>query len=208
MILIDTLGPGGRDPGFPLSRSELTGLCQRLLAALGLEGREFELTLTRDGDMARINADFAGVAAPTNVLSFPAAEALDHDGPAPLDPADVHPGCPLPGLFLPADLDGAPEDGCCVDEEDFRPDDDLDAGDGEMDGEPGDGPRADPNFLGSMVLSVDTLAREAFLYGQDPAAHLARLLAHSLLHLAGVAHGEEMEERTEAALVQVFFPEA
>lgn len=209
MILLDQLGPGGRDPNFPLSRAELRSLCGRLQGALGLSGREFELTLVRDGDMAHINQDFAGVFAPTNVLSFPENESVE-DGE----------GCPVPGL---AEM---PEDGCCVDEEDYRPDDGLDDGDDDGDeageerrdedageeGAPFDGAPmglsgdGDPAFLGSLVLSVDTLARESFLYGQDPAAHLARLLAHGLLHLAGVPHGAEMEERTEAALIQAFFP--
>jgi probable rRNA maturation factor len=234
VILIDQLGPGGRDPNFPLSRAELRSLCGRLLDGLGLSGREFELTLTRDGDMAEINADFSGIFAPTNVLSFPAHEVLG-DGEGGL------PGCALsgpfagqvPGGFPAGDLEALardyPEDGCCVDEEDFRPDDGEDDGDDGDDGDeageerqdpdageegaPLDGDAlalsgdADPAFLGSLVLSVDTLAREAFLYGQDPAAHLARLLAHGLLHLAGVPHGAEMEERTEAALIQAFFPE-
>ncbi|EPR42759.1 metalloprotease ybeY [Desulfovibrio sp. X2] len=55
-------------------------------------------------------------------------------------------------------------------------------------------------FIGDLVLSVDTLAREAFLYGQDPLEHTARLLAHGLLHLAGFDHGEEMDALTEAAV--------
>ena len=55
-------------------------------------------------------------------------------------------------------------------------------------------------FIGDLVLSVDTLAREAFLYGQDPVEHTARLLAHGLLHLAGFDHGEEMDALTEAAV--------
>lgn len=57
--------------------------------------------------------------------------------------------------------------------------------------------------LGDLVLSVDTLAREAFLYGQDPAEHTVRLLAHGVLHLAGLEHGEEMDALTEAAVAAV-----
>lgn len=53
-----------------------------------------------------------------------------------------------------------------------------------------------PQELGSLFLSVETLAREAFLYGQNPAEHLARLLAHGILHLAGHDHGPEMDART------------
>lgn len=58
-------------------------------------------------------------------------------------------------------------------------------------------------FLGDLILSVDTLAREAFLYGQDGAEHTVRLLAHGILHLAGLDHGEEMDALTEAAVAAV-----
>jgi len=61
--------------------------------------------------------------------------------------------------------------------------------------EAGQGP-----WLGEVVLSVDTLERETFLYGQPSRAHLVRLLAHAVLHLAGHDHGEVMEALTEQAV--------
>lgn len=57
-----------------------------------------------------------------------------------------------------------------------------------------------PAWLGALVLSVDTLSREAFLYGQEPERHLARLLSHGILHLAGWEHGREMDALTELAV--------
>jgi len=57
-----------------------------------------------------------------------------------------------------------------------------------------------PADLGELFLSVDTLAREAYLYGQDPARHLARLLTHGILHLAGYDHSHEMDALTEIAV--------
>ena len=57
-----------------------------------------------------------------------------------------------------------------------------------------------PDVLGELFLSTETLAREAFLYGQEPARHLARLLAHGLLHLAGHDHGPEMDALTDQAV--------
>lgn len=51
----------------------------------------------------------------------------------------------------------------------------------------------DASLPGVMLLSLDTLYRECLLYGQDPAEHLLRLLAHSTGHLAGYDHGEEMD---------------
>lgn len=57
-----------------------------------------------------------------------------------------------------------------------------------------------PLQLGSLVLSVDTLRREALLYGQDGREHCLRLLAHGLGHLAGYDHGPEMDELCSAML--------
>lgn len=57
-----------------------------------------------------------------------------------------------------------------------------------------------PEELGALFLSVETLARETFLYGQAPEEHLARLLAHGLLHLAGYDHGPEMDALTDLAV--------
>jgi probable rRNA maturation factor len=57
-------------------------------------------------------------------------------------------------------------------------------------------------FRGCLALSVDTLEREVFLYGQDATAYCIRLLAHGLAHLAGHGHGpamRELEERLEHA---------
>jgi probable rRNA maturation factor len=55
-------------------------------------------------------------------------------------------------------------------------------------------------YLGMIALSLETLQREALLYGQAPLEHCFRLLTHGVLHLAGVEHGEEMERLTEKAL--------
>ncbi|EGB14099.1 protein of unknown function UPF0054 [Pseudodesulfovibrio mercurii] len=76
---------------------------------------------------------------------------------------------------------------------------DGDGTDALADGEVGD-PEDDGEFLGELALSVDALARETDLYGQLPLEHLARLLAHGLLHLAGFDHGEVMFDMTDAAV--------
>jgi len=65
-----------------------------------------------------------------------------------------------------------------------------------------------PEELGALFLSVETLAREAFLYGQEPREHLARLLAHGILHLAGHDHGPEMDALTDLAVACAFAPSA
>lgn len=58
-------------------------------------------------------------------------------------------------------------------------------------------------YLGELALSVDALSREAALYGQSPLGHMARLIAHGALHLAGYDHGDEMYDLTDAAVDRV-----
>lgn len=64
------------------------------------------------------------------------------------------------------------------------------------------------DYLGELALSVDTLAREAHLYGQPELAHLARMLAHGILHLAGHDHGPDMDDLTELAVDRVLLSHA
>jgi probable rRNA maturation factor len=56
------------------------------------------------------------------------------------------------------------------------------------------------DFLGAVVVSMEAVNREARLYGQTETAHFLRLLAHSVLHLAGYEHGPLMDELTESAV--------
>lgn len=63
-----------------------------------------------------------------------------------------------------------------------------------------DGNGDDQGNLGEIVLSVDTLRREAILYGQKPENHFIRLLTHALLHLMGYDHSPEMFSITDAAV--------
>jgi len=62
------------------------------------------------------------------------------------------------------------------------------------------GERDEEGALGEIALSVDALGRETDLYGQAPVEHLARLLAHGFLHLAGYDHGDDMYGLTDAAV--------
>lgn len=48
-------------------------------------------------------------------------------------------------------------------------------------------------FLGSLVLSADTLLREAQLYRVPGRRYCLDLLAHGLAHLAGFEHGPQMD---------------
>lgn len=57
-------------------------------------------------------------------------------------------------------------------------------------------PEKGGDVLGSLALSVDTLRREAFLYGQGLEDHAVRLLAHGVAHLLGHEHGPAMDALT------------
>lgn len=64
-------------------------------------------------------------------------------------------------------------------------------------------PGGDESWLGDLVLSAETLARESWLYNQDTHEYTVRLLAHGMLHLMGHDHGAEMESLTELAVSTV-----
>ncbi|NLV97803.1 MAG: rRNA maturation RNase YbeY [Desulfovibrionales bacterium] len=64
-------------------------------------------------------------------------------------------------------------------------------------------PGEESGWLGDLVLSVDTLARETFLYNQDLHQYTIRLLAHGFLHLLGHDHGPEMDSLTDLAVLSL-----
>jgi probable rRNA maturation factor len=63
-----------------------------------------------------------------------------------------------------------------------------------------------PTLLGDVVLSIDTLTREAEAAGQAPADRLTQLLIHGILHLVGFDHeasaaaADLMEEKSRELL--------
>lgn len=54
--------------------------------------------------------------------------------------------------------------------------------------------------LGLLALGVESVLREAALYGQEEGPYALRLLAHGLCHLLGMEHGADMERLTEEAV--------
>jgi probable rRNA maturation factor len=169
------------DPAFPLNRTELVPLMEDILGVLGLEQASLTLRLVDDAEIADLNKAFLSCFGPTNVLSFPAVEADEEDEED--DEWDEDDGKDQDDIDAGADM--LLDEAQAVDDEG----DDFGTEDGEQ------GP-----YLGEIVLSVDTLAREVRLYGQEPREHQVRLLAHATLHLAGLDHGPEMEAMTEAVL--------
>ncbi len=68
---------------------------------------------------------------------------------------------------------------------------------------------SDSTSLGFIVISMQALFRESFLYFQNPGEHMIRLLSHGMLHLAEYEHGPLMDDLTEKAIdrIVVLFPE-
>jgi probable rRNA maturation factor len=56
--------------------------------------------------------------------------------------------------------------------------------------EPGDPPPGN-RIAGDIVISLETLARNAGREGEEPDTELKRLLVHGILHLQGLDHPEE-----------------
>lgn len=55
------------------------------------------------------------------------------------------------------------------------------------------GGAADGASVGSLALAVQTVLREARLYGQQPGPYTLKMLAHGLAHILGYDHGEKMD---------------
>ncbi len=51
-----------------------------------------------------------------------------------------------------------------------------------------------PHLLGDVVISMDTLAREADAAGKPLEAHFKMLLVHGMLHLFGYDHQTDAQE--------------
>jgi probable rRNA maturation factor len=98
-----------------------------VLRELGVEDWEVSLVLCNDAFIRELNARYRGLAAPTDVLSFPQ--------------------------------------------------------------KPGEGPAN--QVAGDIVISLDTLARNAAREGESRETELKRLLIHGMLHLRGLDHPEE-----------------
>ncbi len=82
-VLVDAsrAGKSAQPHGLRLQR-----LARTFLKKLSLDGTELSLSLVRDAEIARINAQWRGKDTPTDVLSFPAGETI---GPGPRQLGDV-----------------------------------------------------------------------------------------------------------------------
>lgn len=130
-----------------VDEAALVAMIERVLLEDGVdEGASLALVLSDDTLLRELNLRHREVDAPTDVLSFPAAEG-----------------------------------------EDFPT------------------PEGEPAFLGDIVVSVESVARQAVEVGLATGEELAHVVLHGLLHLLGYDHEEADEEavmkaREEAVL--------
>jgi probable rRNA maturation factor len=117
------------------------GFVERVLDRLGISGWELSILFCDDTFIHNLNAEYRGIDAPTDVLSFSQTEG----------PGVEH---PLPSR----------------------------AGE------------ATPVAAGDIVISLDTLYRQAAEYEVPLEEELKRLLIHGILHLAGHDHGEKHDD--------------
>ncbi|MDR3176355.1 MAG: rRNA maturation RNase YbeY [Desulfovibrio sp.] len=153
----------------PLDAERLRRILELFCKVGGQNNARLELAVTDDARMETLHRQSLNRKGPTNILSFPAKGSLGGNSPG------------LSGKLsgeLSGELSG-----------------DLS---GELPERLSRAPKTkEAVFLGSLVLSADTLEREAFLYGQDAADYCLRLLAHGFAHLLGHGHGPEMAKFEE-----------
>ncbi|MBM3133726.1 MAG: rRNA maturation RNase YbeY [Chloroflexi bacterium] len=87
-----------RDFAVPIDEGQLRRLVETALRATGLSGTvELSLTLSDDAEVQRLNREFRGVDAPTDVLSFP---LFSHVGQGGILPYEEPPFVPPPDGIL------------------------------------------------------------------------------------------------------------
>jgi probable rRNA maturation factor len=117
------------------------GFVKRVLERLEISGWELSILFCDDTFIRNLNAEYRGIDAPTDVLSFSQTEGPGADHPLP----------------SPAGEEG-------------------------------------PVAAGDIVISLDTLYRQAAEYEVELEEELKRLLIHGILHLAGHDHGEKHDD--------------
>jgi len=157
--LVDVLVERGDWSGFGALDLLAAAAAAAALREARLDPAAFEISalFTDDAAIARLNAQFRGLARPTNVLSWPAFALAP----------------PAPGAAPPPPPGYGPER-----ESERKP-----------------GRRV---ALGDIALAAETVANEAQAQNLALGDHLAHLIAHGVLHLAGYDH----ETDADAAVME------
>lgn len=164
-----------------------TGAARAAWAGLAPPARlrsvSLDILLSDDAVLHDLNRRYRGIDRPTDVLSFP---QLD---PEQFDPEQVGPGQCDPGQVDPGQVDphrsGAP----------------AAAGDatvcrGFTDSQNG----CDGIGIGDIAIALETVVAEAHSQGKDVTKHVAHLVVHGVLHLAGHDHEDVDEAKRMEAL--------
>ncbi len=182
----------------PFSDNELNDLMSVMARQIGLGSHVLELSLLDDTAMAELHFSTMGTLNTTNILSFPLLYATF----APYVMVESHDKI-CAGEFEPGELgiDELRSDKLGVDESTTETFQKKERGYTP----PSQGqfvhdsvtpmPETSPPIpmLGSLAMAVETVQREAFLYGQELSAYTVFLLAHGFAHLLGYDHGPAMD---------------
>jgi len=150
---------------------------QVVKATLDFENCPYEadvgLLLTNDEYIEKLNAEYRNIHKPTDVLSFPINDRARIE--------DIFSTCNLSNLLIEDEEDENLKEELSVDQAELLSSFDPDSG---------------SLILGDIVISVDTLIRQAGEFGHSIKREYAFLIVHSMLHLLGYNHVEEMERET------------
>ncbi|MFO8063166.1 MAG: rRNA maturation RNase YbeY [Spirochaetia bacterium] len=143
---------------------------QQALSELGIRGWEVSVLFCDDAFIRDLNSRYRGIDAPTDILSFSQIEAAAEAGTPQMSSAAEAATEPVSST----DHEPAPRFGEAEHSEPHE--------------------EETPVAAGDLVISLDTMHRQAAEYNVRAEEELKRLLIHGILHLAGYDHGETHDD--------------
>ncbi|MDY4609289.1 MAG: rRNA maturation RNase YbeY [Sphaerochaetaceae bacterium] len=187
---------GYDDPSFEsrASRALVRERLESILDGLGQDNVEFSCTFVSDDRIRELNRQWRGKDESTDILSF-----VQSDMPDECSDVIWPMGFGETGAELDGDAQYAPDAQGDGDEVEYEDDESVVAPDMELD---------QPRMLGDMVISLDSLKRNADYFSVSEDEELYRLLIHGVLHLLGEDHAtndpsEPMLQKQEGLLIQL-----
>ncbi len=147
----------------PISKTECRQFIRQVANKCGLEDIILEIVVCGDRSSISLNENYLNAKSPTNILSFNAEQSRQLM-------QVTQTLIPSSLMLSPLTSDASELSENCLPKQKNR-----------------------AVFIGSLVISSDTLQREAFLYGQDPLSYTKQLIIHGFAHLLGYDHGQEMD---------------
>ncbi|MFO8063364.1 MAG: rRNA maturation RNase YbeY, partial [Spirochaetia bacterium] len=140
---------------------------------LGIRGWEVSVLFCDDAFIRDLNSRYRGIDAPTDILSFSQIESAAEAATSQMSSAAEAATEPVSS----SDHESTPRFGEAEDSEAHEPHEEE-----------------TPVAAGDLVISLDTMHRQAAEYNVRAEEELKRLLIHGILHLAGYDHGETHDD--------------